>query len=186
MLALQQHFSVCASCDTEMHSLREVKRLLRALHETRPRTDMSDAIARRLADAEAPTALWPILFPEAPRPQRGRRLLTSLALSCFTVLVFAGPFAPASQNEALSSASFVVPQRYALRTPLSIEGGMLTGMPGANMRPSEFLTLTDTEEPRRERLFVAQQADLAGAPLGDEAVRGYVQGDVALAGYRTR
>lgn len=206
MLALQQHFSVCPSCEAEMRSIRHLKRLLRSLHEPRLQTGLPDAIHARLAQADAPVAFWTVLFPlaasteSADRPQRGRRLVNALALSCLAVLTLSAPFAPASQDGVLTASMLGLPR--ALPVPASAanlpaQPGplLLTAMLPADVRPSEFFILTDTDNARRERAFAGQYAqpfslDILAAPLNsgssDDAVRGYVQGDVAFAGYRTR
>ena len=187
MLALQQHFAECAPCEAELRSLRELKRLLRALHQPQPRRNFPEAMTTRLAEADSPFYLWKTLFLLPARPQRGRRLATALALFCLTIFAVAAPFAPPSQDEASASWTFLRPAAAPAQT-----GDVLpTAMPDADVRPASFLTLTDTEEAQRERAFAGQyaqsaQPDPMAAPLADDAVRGYVQGDIAFAGYRTR
>lgn len=195
MLALQRHFSECASCEAERQSIQQVKRLLRCLHQPQPRADFPQAVAAHARQNGTWQTLWADLcrewFPLPARPQRGRRLATSLALSCLTVLTAAAPFAPASQDRALSASGFLLPG--ALRgggadAPAQPGLTAFTALPPADVRPDGLLVLTDSDEARRERVFAAQYAQpaLSAAPGGDDAVPSYVQGDVALADYRTR
>ena len=193
MLALQRHFSECASCQAEMHSIRQVKRLLRSLHQPQPRPDFPQAVVVHVQQNGTWAAFWAEMyrdwFPAPVRPQRGRRLATSLALSCLTVLAAAAPFAPASQDRALTASGFFLPggMRGGADAPGQPGLAEFTAVPPADVRPDGLLVLTDSDETRRERLFAAQYAQpaVAAAP-GDDAVPSYVQGDVALADYRTR
>ena len=107
MLALQDHFVACVSCRHEMHSIRQVKALLRGLQEPRLPRDLSGAIALRLEQAEAEPQGWRVLCLPPPKPQRGRRFVTALALSCLTVLSFVAPFAPDPHDIALTTSSFL-------------------------------------------------------------------------------
>jgi len=192
MLALQQHFSECASCEAERRSIRQVKSLLRALHQPRPRPDLPGVISVRLAEAEQP--LWHVLSVSVtpswpPRPQRGRRLVTALALSCLTVLSFAATcFAPASRDGALTASGFFLPTGPATTSPMLGETSptLLSAAP----RP-DFLGLTEADAPRRERLFVGQyetptQTEMRLSNLPYEPSSGYVQGQATFAAYRTR
>lgn len=115
MLALQDHFSGCASCEREMQSIRQVKALLRGLREPGPPRDFSDVIALRLEQAQTrgryalrrPSVGGPKIYLAAPRPQRGRRLAGALVLSCVTVVSFALPFAPEARQAARSSSAML-------------------------------------------------------------------------------
>ncbi len=127
MLALQDHFAGCLSCEREMQSIRQVKALLRGLREPRTPRDFSSAIALRLTQSEAGAHGWRVLSLPVPlglptpislaKPQRGRRLASALAISCLTVLSFALPFGPEARDAARSSlfgsgsgsAAFAVP-----------------------------------------------------------------------------
>lgn len=167
MLVLQQHFSECASCEAERRSIRQVKMLLRALHEPRPRPDLPSVISVRLTEAEQPlwrgltltvTPSWP------PRPQRGRRLITALALSCLTVLSFAAAcFAPASRDGMLTSSGFL------LQTGLTPAQPMLGNEPGPALLtaapPSDFLGMTEADALRHGRLFVGQEEPTTASEL---------------------
>jgi len=192
MLVLQQHFSECASCEAERHSIRQVKALLRALHQPRPRPDLPGAISMRLAEAEQPvwrvlsltvTSSWP------PRPQRGRRLATALALSCLTVLSFAATcFAPASRDGALTASGFFLPMGPPSTQPILVETSpvLLTTSPR-----NDFLGLTEADAQRRERLFAAQyetsaQTEMRLSSLPYEPSPGYGPGQATFAAYRTR
>jgi anti-sigma factor RsiW len=111
MLALQDHFAFCTSCEREMQSIRQVKALLRGLREPRAPRDLSAAITLRLEQSEAGAQSWHLLRLSAlgvpplslPNPHRGRRLASALALSCLTVVSFALPFAPEARDAARSS-----------------------------------------------------------------------------------
>ena len=196
MLALQQHFSECASCEAERRSIRQVKTLLRALHQPRPHPDLPVAISARLAEAEQP--LWRVLsFTPAPRPQRGRRLAASLALSCLTVLSFAATcFAPTPQAGRLTSSGFLLP----LETPpapmlmneTSSETSNETNPALLSAAPrNDFLGLTEADALRYQRMFIGQYetpapSELRLSPLSYETSAGYSQGEAAFAAYRTR
>ena len=188
MLALQDHFAGCASCEAERRSISQVKMLLRALHEPRPSGRLPQAIAGRLAEADRP--LWqtmtlaPITL-TPPRPQRGRRLMTALALSCLTVLSFAASLAPASRDGRLVTASFGL--------PLGV--GALGAVPVSDMSlsppapPSGFLVAVDTERMRREQAAVSftgtpASSDLRLSPLPDTSPNAF-SGAAAFAAYRT-
>ena len=198
MLSLRQHFSECPSCEAEHRSISQVKRLLRSLHQPQPPAQFPQAIAVQVEHRGSLIAHWIefgadvcrhwLLSPT--RPQRGRRLATSLALSCLTVLAVAAPFAPASKEQTLNASGLFLPVGMTAEAPAQPGMLALTAVfPDARL--AETMTLADTDEARRERLFAAQYAQpappaLAAAPGGDDAVNSYVQGDVALAGYRTR
>ena len=192
MLALQQHFSECASCEAERRSIRQVKTLLRALHQSRPHPDLPGAISVRLTESEQPlrrvlslnaAPFWP------PRPQRGRRLATALGLSCLTVFSFAATcFAPAPQGGALTSSRFLLPMEPVSTQPALVETdpALLTAAPR-----NDFLSLTEADALRHERLFIGQyevpaSSDLRLSPLPYETPPGYAQGEAAFAAYRTR
>lgn len=193
MLSLQEHFSVCKSCEAERRSIHQVKMLLRALHDPRPRPDFSGAISMRLAEAEQP--LWRILSLNAasswpPPPQRGRRLVTALALSCLTVLSFAATcFAPASRNGALTSSGFLLSTGLTSAQPIpanETNSELLTAVPR-----NDFLGLSETDTLRRERLFIGQdetpaQTELKFSNLPYETSPGYAQGETMFVAYHTR
>ncbi len=91
MLALGDHLADCESCRHEMQSLKQVKSLLRGLAEPRPPLELS----RRLSSQEIYTqSISSRVVNLPPRPQRGRRLMAALALSCLTLFAFA----PASRD----------------------------------------------------------------------------------------
>ena len=104
MLALQDHFAVCPSCERESQSIRQLKALLRGLREPSLPRDFSGAVALRLEQADAGMPGWRVLCLPPPKPQRGRRLATALALSCLTVVSFAAPFAPDARNAVRTSS----------------------------------------------------------------------------------
>lgn len=98
MLALGDHLAGCESCRHEMQSLKQVKTLLRGLAEPRPPLELS----RRLSSQEIYTQnfSWRVVS-MPPRPQRGRRLIAALALSCVTLFAFA---LPSRDGQVVSSA----------------------------------------------------------------------------------
>ncbi len=110
MLALQDHFAGCASCEREMQSICQVKALLRGLREPRPPRNFPAVVTQRLEQTDAHR--WRALcLPSgarspwaAPKPQRGRRLAGALVLSCVTVVSFALPFAPEAHQAAPPSS----------------------------------------------------------------------------------
>ena len=161
-LALQDHLAVCASCDRERQSIRQVKLVLRGLAEPRlPRdfspTDFSQrfsaTVSLRLEQPDGEMPGWRVMLLPPPRPQRGRRLATALALSCLTVVSFALPFAPEARDSARWAASgspvFPVPastdallsgqppERVLLVSPSSVPAGF-------SMPRGDTLTLADT------------------------------------------
>ena len=192
MLALQDHFSECASCEAERRSIRQVKMLLRSLHEPRPRLDLPGTISVRLAEAEQP--LWHTLSSSIapswpPRPQRGRRLATALALSCLTVFSFAAAcFAPAPRAETLASSGFLLSAGLTSAQPMPVTDtgpALLTAVP-----QSDFLSVADADALRRQHLFSGQyeapvQTEMRLPPLPYETSSGYSPGEAAFAAYRT-
>ena len=127
MLALQDHFAVCLSCERERQSIRQVKALLRGLREPSLPRDFSGGIALRLEKAEAAPQGWHVLCLPMPKPQRGRRLATALALSCLTALSFAAPFAP-DQNAVHMSSSLIGVDSPAFAVPAAPEGALSSPM----------------------------------------------------------
>ncbi len=107
LLALQDHLAVCASCDRERQSLRQVKLLLRGLSQPRVppgfSRNFSETIALRLEQPGSGPSRQVLCL---PRPQRGRRLATALALSCLTMVSLAAPFAPEAHEALRASAAF--------------------------------------------------------------------------------
>lgn len=188
MLALHQHFSECATCEAERRSISQVKTLLRALHGPRPRTDLPRAISVRLAERDQPWRLTLLTMAPAWRPQRGRRLVTALALSCLTVLSFAAAcFAPAAHTGALASSGFFLPLGLPPTRTMPTDEAM---SPLADVSRPDFLNQTGTDEVRRERLFIGQgeapPPDLRLSPLPSGSVPDYMQGQASFADYRTR
>lgn len=98
MLALGNHLEDCESCQQEMDSFRQVKALLRGLATPRPPL----AFSRQLTSEEiyAQKLSW-YTVNVPPRPQRGRRLMAALALSCLTLFVLV----PASRDGQVSSSA---------------------------------------------------------------------------------
>jgi len=188
MLDLQQHFSECASCEAEARSLRQVKSLLRALHAQRPGDDFPETLLARVAHSETVSFPWQDAPLPLARPQRGRRLTTSLAFSCLTVLVIAAPFAPASRD-VTASAGLLSAAHFSSSMAVFSGAAALTAAPEADLRPAGYQSLTESDEARREQVFAARYlppSDPAATPFADDAVRGYVQGDAVFAGYRIR
>ena len=188
MLDLQQHFAECDSCEAEARSLRQVKTLLRALHSQTPAAHFSQTLPVRAAEPPAVSFLWQDGVPSLSRPQRGRRLTTALAFSCLTVLVVAAPFAPASRD-GMASSGLRAATRFSSGLAVLTGSASFGAAPEADLRPAGFQSLTESDEARREQIFAAryvQSSDPAAPALADDAVRGYVQGDAAFAGYRIR
>lgn len=188
MLDLQTHFSACASCESEARSLRQLKSLLRGLHSQQPTRSLPETILARASASETSTLPWQEVLIPLSRPQRGRRLTTALAFSCMTVIAIAAPFAPAARDVSVSAGilgSGLIPTSFSLfssPTPLTLTSE-------ADLRPASYQSLTESDEARREKVFAARYlppSDPAATPLTDDAVRGYVQGDAAFAGYRVR
>lgn len=172
--ALQGHLAVCAACDRERQSIRQVKLLLRGLSGPRLPQDFSrnfsETISLRL-DQPSSGPSWQVLCLTPPKPQRGRRLATALALSCLTVVSFALPFAPEAHDTLKSSAGFASGGS-AFPLPASTDA-LLSGQPADHLllavpSPESFsalhgdsLTLADTETPG-----FALRSSLADTPLG--------------------
>ena len=170
MLALQDHFAGCISCERERRSIREVKALLRGLREPKAPRDFSDAVALRITQTETEAYHWrilslsvlPVMRPASPpKPQRGRRLASALAISCMTVLSFALPFGPEARDAARSSlfgsgAAFNAPAptdtllsgRVPERVTLMPTGDLSHFTPTeASASPAGALTLTGMDSP---------------------------------------
>ncbi len=184
MLALQEHFSQCASCEAERHSIRQVKMLLRALHEPRPRTDLPEAIALRLSEAEQP--LWHLISLSAARPQRGRRLVTALALSCLTVLSFAASvLAPPSREGTFTSSGFLLPTGLTSLRPLPASD---PGLPSFAAAPQTDILILTENGTHSQRLFNgpynAVQPDLRLSLIPYETSSGSFQGAATFTGCR--
>lgn len=160
--AIQDHLAACASCDRERQSLRQIKLLLRGLAEPRlpggyPTDDFSQrfsqAVSLRLEQPNSAPPGWRVMHLPPPRPQRGRRLATALALSCLTIVSFALPFAPEARYSA-QAAGFAGP---VFPVPASTDA-LLSGQPpervllvspgsaptGFSAPRSDTLTLADT------------------------------------------
>ena len=188
MLDLQSHFSECASCEAEVRSLSQLKSLLRGLHSQQPARGFPETILARATAAEVSVFPWQEALLPLSRPQRGRRLTTALAFSCLTVFAIAAPFAPAARN-ASESAGMLEAAHFPTNFSLLSSAALLTLSPGADLRPAGYQSLTESDEVRSEKVYAARYlppADPAATPLADDAVRGYVQGDAAFAGYRVR
>ena len=160
--ALQDHLAVCASCDRERQSLRQIKMLLRGLSEPRLPGEFapgdfsqrfSQAVFLRLEQPNSALPGWRVMHLPPPRPQRGRRLATALALSCLTVVSFALPFAPEARYSA-QSAGFGSP---VFPLPASTDA-LLSGQP-----PERVLLVSPTPSagfgvPRGDTLTLADTA----------------------------
>ncbi len=173
-LALQDHLALCASCDRERQSLRQVKLLLRGLAEPRLPRDFSSGdfsqrfsatVSLRLEQPGSALPGWRVMHLPPPRPQRGRRLATALALSCLTIVSFALPFAP----EARPSARWAASGGPVFPVPASTDA-LLSGQP-----------------PERV-LLVSPSLDSPAPPAGFGAPRGETLTDTATSnfGFRTQ
>ena len=202
MLALQDHFAGCVSCEREMQSVRQVKALLRGLRESRPPQDFSLAVARRLEQADAPK--WRLLcLPPSSlvRPQRGRRLASALFLSCLTVVSFALPFAPEavrSSSENSGSTAFAGPSasdalltgRMPERTALFPSAASVRFFPADAPSPaSGTLILTGLDAPSSGAPLPPRESLSPGeaTPSGAQAaVRDMPFGSVQFAAFQPR
>jgi anti-sigma factor RsiW len=212
MLAVQQHLGECRSCADEYRSARELKQLLGSLRLSRPEASLETRILSRLEQEERRSEmLLPALYPRAglpaiwlsapalniplPPPSRGRRLGAALALSCLAIFTVAAPFSPSTpelingtDKAELGQAVVYVSIPSAGLRPASAVGGLwsreavlsTTGLP-PDAAPSNGMAMTSVGQNVPPPL-----ADAGMEPLGDEAVSGYVSGDVALAGYHKR
>ena len=170
--------------------------LLRSLHEPRSRPDLPGTISVRLAEAEQPlwhtfssTVSFTVVPSWPPRPQRGRRLATALALSCLTVFSFAAAcFAPAPRAGTLASSGFLLSAGLTSAQPMPVTdtgAALLTGVPR-----SDFLSLAEADALRRQHLFSSQydapaQSEMRLSPPPYETSPAYSPGEAAFAAYRT-
>ena len=187
MLALQEHFSVCDSCEAERHSIRQVKLLLRSLHSPHPQADLHGRISVRLTEAEQP--LWRVLVLTTPRPQRGRRLVTALAISCLTVLSFAASLAPASRDGALTTSGFLLPMGFLpAHSPLTNNANLVSWTTAPQ---NDLLIVTNDEMPHQARFYSGQylslpSSDLRLSAMPDTAEPRYLSTSTDFASYRSR
>lgn len=152
---------MCASCEAEQRSIRQVKMLLRSLHEPRPGNRMEAQISMRLDDAEQP--LWRIFVLTPPRPQRGRRFATALALSCLTVLSFAASLAPASRDGALTTSGMLLPIGFLPARPqLTNDAGLASW---SNNSQADVLVLTNNDSSRSAHFYSGQYIALPSSDL---------------------
>ena len=145
-------------------------------------------VLARVENGETVSFPWQEALLPLTRPQRGRRLATALTFSCLAVFVIAAPFAPASRDVTASAGLF---RAAHFSSGLAFFPGtaILTAPAEADLRPAGYQSLTESDEARREQVFAARYlppSDPTPAPLADDAVRGYAQGDAAFAGYRIR
>ena len=172
--ALQGHLLVCTLCDQERQSIRQVKLMLRGLSGPRLPQDFSrnfsETVALRLDLPAGPS--WQVLCLAPPRPQRGRRLATAIALSCLTIVSFALPFAPDSHDTPRASAGFASGGP-AFALPASTDA-LLPDQPADHLLPASPLP-ADFNAPRGDMLILtdmgtsgfALRPPAAEAPLGN-------------------
>ena len=200
MLALQDHFRGCGSCEREMQSIRQVKTLLRGLREPGPPRDFPHAVALRLKQTEAQN--WRLLslpgldLPKthfaAPRPQRGRRLAGALVLSCFTVVSFALPFAPEARQAARSSSaifgSSLAPGSSAFGVPLETDALLSGKVPErVTLIPvSGLMPLAPAEAPAPGTLALTQMNTLPLSSGMEMTPRDAPFGNAQFAEYKPR
>lgn len=91
MLEVAQHMERCAGCRDEYHVIQDVKVLLRAVSRPQPESALEHEIRKRIATEEAISQIN-LCLSFSVRPQRAKRMVTAVALSCFSVLVVAAPF----------------------------------------------------------------------------------------------
>jgi hypothetical protein len=94
MFEVQTHLANCAYCAEEYRVLQQMKLVLRSLSTQRPVTPLETRIVTSLNREFSGQRTTQIIMQISYRPQRGRRLVTALALSCVGILVAAAPFAP--------------------------------------------------------------------------------------------
>jgi hypothetical protein len=212
MLMVQHHLGECRSCADEYRAARELKQLLGSLRLSRPESSLETRILSRLEQEERRSEmLLPGLYPRTglpavwqsapalniplPPPSRGRRLGAALALSCLAVFTVAAPFSPSmpelanrtDQAEFGQAVVYVSIPSAGLQPASSVNGlwsrGSVLNTAGLSpdTMPSSGIVMTSARQNVPPPL-----ADAGMEPLGDEAVSGYVSGDVALAGYRKR
>jgi hypothetical protein len=186
MLALQEHFSLCETCEAERRSIRQVKLLLRSLHSPRPQADLQGRILVRLTEAEQP--LWRVLVLTTPRPQRGRRLMTALAISCLTVLSFAVSLAPDSRDGALTTSGFLLPMGFLpARSPLADNTNLVSW---TNEPQNDLLIVNNDAALHQARFYSGQylslpSSDLRLSAMPDAAPRS-IPNSMDFAVYRSR
>lgn len=207
MLEMQQHLAECRQCAEEYAAARQIKILLRSVTVSRPETSLEERILNRLAEEErrgdlflpmstprlALPAIWQAPSPlSLPPPSRGRRLTTAFALSCLAVFTVAAPFAsttievspPAEQASSVSLGQ-------TLPIGPVATGGMsvMSSFGGPLLRPAENGMAANAAPPSSQDVIFVQRcvqtplSESGGEELGDEAVSGYVSGDVALVNY---
>ncbi len=207
---MQQHLAECPPCAEEYTSARQVKILLRSLSLPDAEASLETRILTRLAQEDRRSeSLLPVLPSRVafstlravpvvarlalPAPSRGRRLTASLALSCLAVLAVAAPFAPSTPAVRTGLDRAALGQT-ALVEPIPSAGLAAVSADGPWARPAEAVIgpPSNSDAPSiQEAAFVRRDAqppltDAGVDPLGDAAASGYVSGDVAFAGYRTR
>ena len=140
--------------------MRQVKLLLRGLAEPRlPGSPydfserFSETVARRLEQSDSALPGWRVMRLPPPRPQRGRRLATALALSCLTVVSFALPFAP----EVRPAAQFAASGDPMFPVPASTDT-LLSGQPERVLLVPPGSTPAGFEVPRGDTLTLADTA----------------------------
>jgi anti-sigma factor RsiW len=205
MLEMQRHLAGCRRCTQEYQEARQTKILLRSLQSSHPTGALEARIYTRIAQENrgfylampAFTGHLPPLLPGVGTPPRGRRLATALALSCLTILAIAAPFAPPSADiagrdrEASGSLSqnfgWGLSRGPALTSP-SVNNPFLHAALADNDAASAAAVILTVSEPSpvrqnltQVRRYVQQPlTEPSAEPLGDEAVSGYVSGDVVM------
>ena len=195
MLEMAEHLAGCAICAEECESIRQVKRMLRALSVSEPPATLPTRIEHRVFRAES-SGSFSCSLPAA-RLQRGRRLASALALSCFTILSLSAPFAPASVDAARRWSSTWTPAAHFSAPPVVWASGLHS--PGLDLAQGRLaVSLTGPPEPqapgstpesRQDLQFAEQYAAPSQhqremAPLTDEASSAYGPSDASLAGFQ--
>ena len=187
MLDLQAHLHGCATCAQEWREISEVRRLLRALPFYAPPVGAEQRLAARLARPD--DSLWSVLSASMTsdaaasmaRP-RGRRLAAALALSWLVILAIAAPGPPPLGDAAALNAGAITtlpPVRDSL-LPLTANAWVGSLLPGIHLASAASTT---PQEPAQAPSTEYSVGD--AEPLRDQAAVDYVQGNVALADYRT-
>jgi len=213
MLEMQQHLAGCRRCTQEYQEARQTKILLRSLQSSHPTGTLEARIFTQIAQvdrglqivwaAPAFAGILPTMMqmPGVGPAPRGRRLATALALSCLTILTIAAPFAPSSADIAGrdlaasagwgQSFAWGLAPGPALAAPSLSAPFMHTALADSDEASAAAVILTESApSPSRQDVNLVRRyvqpplTEPSAEPLGDEAVSGYVSGDVVLTDFQ--
>lgn len=195
MLEMAEHLENCAACAEECESIRQVKRMLRALSVSEPPVALPLRIESRVSRRQIHGSF--ACSQPAARLQRGRRLSAALALSCFTILSLSAPFAPASVDAAHRWSSVWTPPVRLSAPPILWAAGLHS--PGLDLAQNRLaVSLSGPGQPQTPGLMPESRQDVQFAeqyaapslrqremePLTDEASSAYAPADASLAGFQ--